>query len=189
VRLKLEIPGHFVLQPLATGKDDGPVTYEVVPGVSLTLDALRPTPPDLRAWGDGVVLAGVDRSMYRVRNVEDLQTMRGWPVSLFFSDIISILPESTEVLESSLHAPLFFNEPGGRTMTPPSGPTVLERRLHALYLFGEMCGVAVARSKALARFDAALPELRRLVLTGEPDWKSDRVLALTDLWRGLAVTE
>jgi len=181
MHLKLEIPGSWLPKPQRPRAKL--VVYEPAPGVTLTLEPLRPLPTDLREWGDEIVLRGVDLSMYRIRNVDDLHTVRGWPVSIFFSDILSILPESSEVGESQAHAPRLFGEQP--SFMPPSAPRVLERRLHALYIFDEHCAAACARSADTTRFDDLMPELRRVLLTGEPDWSGERVTSLHELFREL----
>jgi hypothetical protein len=170
VKLKLDIPASW--PTVGEGK------WEPLPGVTLTLLPLRAIPADLRAWGDSVVLAGVHPSWYRVRNVDDLHTLRGWPLSIFFSDIISILPDPS----AEMQAPSLYGAP------PSSGPRVIERRLHGLYIFDDVCGAAVARSAHLGNFDQVLPDLRRAMLTGEPDWRGDDIQAVTQLWAGLSVT-
>ena len=184
VRLRLEIPESWQEK---SGAPKGVRVVEPAPGVTVTIEPLRALPRELRAWGDEVVMAGVDPTMYRVRNVDDLHTVRGWPVTIFFSDITSMLPESPTVLEGHAHAPQLY---GGSSFTgagSPSGPRVLQRRLHALYLFDEYCGVASARSADLARFDALLPELRRVLLTGEPDWTDGRAASIVSLFDGMSV--
>lgn len=137
---------------------DGATVYEVYPGVTLTVEPLRPLPPDLKNWGDHVVLAGVHPSTYRVRNVEDLETENGWPVTYFSSDIVA-----------------------------PQTSQIVERRLHALYLFVYHGGVAVVRSRLPDSFDVAIAEVRAVLAKGAPDWRGQEALTLGELWVGLDV--
>ncbi|HKA90440.1 MAG TPA: hypothetical protein VKE22_22415 [Haliangiales bacterium] len=66
--------------------------------------------------------------------------------------------------------------------------TVVEHRLHALYHFLEWGGVAVLTGTAGERFAAAADEARPVLLEGRPDFRTDEVLTVAELWDGLAPT-
>jgi len=135
----------------------GGTVHEVFPDVTLELAPLRPLPPDLKAWGDHVVFRRVKRTAYRVRNVEDLTTDAGWPVTFFTSDVM--VKDTRQVYE---------------------------RRLHALFLFLYHGGVATVRSRHPERFDAAIGEVRPVLLKGRPRWKTEgEIGALSEIWEGL----
>jgi hypothetical protein len=156
VNLTLPIPASW---PVVNRTPDGATVYEVYPSVTLTVEPLKPLPPDLKDWGDRIVLAGVQPSSYRVRNVEDLETENGWPVTLFTSDIIH-----------------------------PGSKQILERRLHALYLFVYHGGAAIVRSRSGDAFDVAIADVRAVLLKGAPDWRAGGALTFADLWDGLDIT-
>jgi hypothetical protein len=135
---------------------DPPQVAEVMPGVFLTMGELESLPADLRAWGDRIVFAGHSTEDVRVRQVQDTKTENGWPLTMFGSDVIDVKTGN-----------------------------VVERRLHAVYRFEKHGGVAALRSASVHLFESVVADVLAVLLKGQPDWSTDAIPALADLWNGL----
>lgn len=131
------------------------IFVEPAPGVTLCIDEMRDLPHDLRRWGDLVVTANVPLERLRVREIEDVATEDGWPVTLVSSDLVDASTSWTEV-----------------------------RRVHALYRFLQFGVVAVVFGRP-AQMDAQREELLNLLKQGRPDFATDEIIALSQLFADL----
>jgi len=61
----------------------------------------------------------------------------------------------------------------------------VERRVHALYRFDKYGGVVILRSASLGLFDGVADEVLAVLLKAVPDWRTDDVAALSELWSGV----
>lgn len=132
------------------------LVVQLAPEVTLFSEVCVPLPFDLQRWGDQVVMFNVPNGQLLVHAVSDGVTRAGWPVTLVKSDVL--------------------DRPGGQTQL---------RRIHALYRFTQYGAVAVIVGPP-ARMDALEADLVNFLAEGRPDFASDEVIALADLFEGIA---
>lgn len=132
------------------------LVVQLAPEVTLFSEVCVPLPFDLQRWGDQVVMFNVPEGQLLVHAVSDGVTRAGWPVTLVKSDVL--------------------DRPGGQTQL---------RRIHALYRFTQYGAVAVIVGPP-ARMDALEADLVNFLAEGRPDFASDEVIALADLFEGIA---
>jgi hypothetical protein len=134
----------------------GVSSYEVAPGATLEVHPLVPLPPEPRTWGLAVVNAGVSPDGQRLLDVVEKHTELGWPVTI----------AASEVVDPRTHA-------------------TTEYRLHALYQFLELGGIAIVRAADPTSFAQALAFVQPLLPHAWPDLTSAEVPALALVWAGL----
>jgi hypothetical protein len=134
----------------------GVASYEVATGATLEVHPLVPLPPEPRTWGLAVVTAGVPSDHQRLLDVVEKHTELGWPVTIAASEVL---------------------DPQTRATT--------EYRLHALFQFLELGGIAIVRAADPASFAQAVAFVRPLLPHASPDFTSDEVPALALVWAGL----
>lgn len=132
------------------------LVVQLAPEVTLFSEVCLPLPFDLQRWGDQVVMFNVPPGQLLVHAVSDTVTRAGWPVTLVKSDIL--------------------DRPGGQTQL---------RRIHALYRFTQYGAVAVIVGPP-ARMDALEGDLVNFLAEGQPDFASEEVIALAELFEGIA---
>lgn len=133
----------------------GVATYEVVPGAKLDVHPLVPLPAELETWGRDVVGAGYPPERIRVIAVSEQTTDLGWPVTI-----------------------------AGSELRDESG-TVVELRVHMLFRFLEVGGIAILRATSTSAFDQALEFIKPLIAATRPDFHGDAVPAIALVWSGL----
>lgn len=132
------------------------LVVQLAPEVTLFSEVCLPLPFDLQRWGDQVVMFNVPAGHLRVHAVSDGVTRAGWPVTLVKSDVL--------------------DRPGGDAQL---------RRIHALYRFTQYGAVAVIVGPP-ARMDALEGDLVNFLAEGQPDFASEEVIALAELFEGIA---
>ena len=95
----------------------GIASYEVAPGATLEVHPLVPLPVELDTWGFDVVVGGVPRDRLRLIRVIERHTELGWLVTIAVSEIFDPVTEA-----------------------------IAEYRMHVLYEFLELGGIAVVRA-------------------------------------------
>jgi hypothetical protein len=154
VKLVLPFPQAYVAREQAPG-----VMYERGPELRVYVASVTPLPYDLRQWGDEIVLAGLTLDHLVVRNVDDLHTTTGWPLTLIDSDVVN-----------------------------PADRTPIVRRIHALYRFLEFGAVAVV-SGTPAYVELFRKELTDLLRSGAPDLKTEEASSIADFFAGVALDD
>lgn len=132
------------------------LVVQLAPEVTLFSEVCLPLPFDLQRWGDQVVMFNVPPGQLLVHAVSDVVTRAGWPVTLVKSDVL--------------------DRPGGQSQL---------RRIHALYRFTQYGAVAVVVGPP-ARMDALEGDLLNFLAEGQPDFASDEIIALSELFEGIA---
>jgi hypothetical protein len=132
------------------------LVVQLAPEVTLFSEVCLPLPFDLQRWGDQVVMFNVPPGQLLVHAVSDVVTRAGWPVTLVKSDVL--------------------DRPGGQSQL---------RRIHALYRFTQYGAVAVIVGPP-ARMDALEGDLLNFLAEGQPDFASDEIIALSELFDGIA---
>lgn len=132
------------------------LVVQLAPEVTLFSEVCLPLPFDLQRWGDQVVMFNVPPGQLLVHAVSDVVTRAGWPVTLVKSDVL--------------------DRPGGQSQL---------RRIHALYRFTQYGAVAVVVGPP-ARMDALEGDLLNFLAEGQPDFASDEIIALSELFDGIA---
>ena len=127
-----------------------------VGGVTVVVEKMRPLPPNLRTWGDRVVIGELRPEQLRTRDVSDKTVAAGWQVTLFLTDVVD-----------------------------PATSAVIERRLHALYCFLHVGCVVVVRAPTVEQMETAGREIVPILLRARPDWTGPEVLSIAQLWEGL----
>lgn len=131
------------------------LAVQINPDVTLFCEPCHPLPFDLQAWGDHIVLFNVPPNQLQVHAVTDGATRSGWPVTLVKSDVL--------------------DRPGG---------TAQVRRIHALYRFTQYGAVALAVGSPQG-MDALEADLVRLLADGQPDFSSEEIISLAELFDGV----